>query len=289
MHTLWKSIAVTAVAVTVVLSTRSALACDKEFETAYDLHDRATTVVLVKVDTLKGNTATLTVVETFKGNPGSTLTLEVDVRSTCSPGLKAGKQGVIFLDDDDDMLGAFDGFQRAPAIITALRGYRSSVAADRAKALLAVATGGDWSPSYGAAHALANRPDLVQALDAKAKQRVIERAGKLIKRQHPLLFVAARLHDAGVPKLYAKRPRNEDDAKLLVGVVANKFQSETDAAKLADTIKRDTASTIDRVAAMERCEKVHGSALARFTQYSSPGAQPDWMALAAACRSGKPI
>jgi hypothetical protein len=273
----------------VVLAQHSVLACQaSRFDTVYDFHDQATTVVLVKIDKLAGSTASLTVVETLKGSAARHLTLTTDLTSTCSPGMKTGEIGVIFLDGKNHMLGLYDGFERDTAVIQALRGYSASPAADRAKALLAEAVSADWSGSYNAAHALANRIELVRELDAQAKDLIIARLGTLVHRQHPLMFTAARLHDARMTKLFASRPRSEDDAALLGSVVSGAFESERDTGKLADAIS-GSKSDAHRVAAMERCEQVRKASLARFTEYTDPSQGPDWNALADACRSGKPI
>src|SRR5258705_4834799 len=106
---------------------RAAYACDPvRFDTPYDFHDQATTVVLVKVDKLAGSTASLTVVDTFKGNAGTHLTIAVDLKSTCSPDMKAGQLGVIFLDKDNHMLGLYSCVQRQPAVIQELRGFSAN-------------------------------------------------------------------------------------------------------------------------------------------------------------------
>ncbi len=177
---------------TLAAAPRTARACDIDFFTPYDLHDRVTTVVLIKVDKLAGSTGTVSVIDTFKGVAGSTLTLEVDRESSCSTGMKIGQLGVVFLDEDGNMQGAYKGFERDAKVIDALRAYSSTSAAARAKALHALAVSTDWSRSYEAAYALANRTNLILALDAKAKARVIARAAKLAGKQHPLNLVAAR-------------------------------------------------------------------------------------------------
>lgn len=267
------------------LASRPAHACDDQYETSYDLHDRATTVVLGKLDSLAGTKGSLTVIETFKGSAGAKLTLTVDVRSTCSPNMKVGQQGVVFLDASGAMLGEYDGFERNAKVIAALRGYSSSTAETRAKALLDLAVSKDWSPSYRAAFALANRPELVGALDSKAKDRVIARLPKVMRKEHPLTFVAARTRDARTAKLVGKLA----GAARLKAVMSGTFQAETDPARLADKIALAATSVIDRVAAMERCEQLRGRSLAPFTSYSAASEQPDWKQLAEACRTGKPI
>jgi hypothetical protein len=250
------------VVLTLALAPRTARACDIDFFTPYDLHDRATTVVLIKVDKLAGSTGTANVIDTFKGVAGSTLTLEVDRESSCSTGMKVGQTGVVFLDEDGNMQGAYEGFERDAKVIDALRAYGASSADTRAKALHALAVSSDWSRSYEAAYALANRADLIVALDDKAKARVKARLAKVARKQHPLTFVAARLRGT--------------------------LDAETDAAKLAATIASSKKISA-RITAMERCERVRGRSLAKYTDYASSSFEPDWKALAEACRTGKPI
>ncbi len=283
-----------AVVTTLTLSTRVADACDIDYATPYDLHDRATKVLFVKVDKIeidksKRATAAVTVLETFKGTAGATLTLEVDLASSCSPGLaKAGQRGVVFLDDKDRMQGEYDGFERDTHVVDSLRSYGSRSADVRASALHGLAVSTDWTRSYQAAYALANRIDLILALDAAAKDRVIARLPKVVRRVHPLALVAARLHDARVERLIPKRLLTPHEGMGLIGpTLADRFRAETDPTKLSEAI--ETAKGVgDRIAAMERCEQVRARSLGKFTEYSALDEHADWKALAAVCRRGSP-
>ena len=62
--------------------------------------------------------------------------------------------------------------------------------------------------------------------------------------------------------------------------------------KLAATIE-SAKDIADRVAAMDRCEQLHGRTLAKFHSYAYDEGRmssgPNWKALAEACRTGKPI
>jgi hypothetical protein len=264
-----------------------ASACDPaSFDTSYDFADRAATVVVVKVDSLGKSTANVSRVETLKGSFAAAVTLDVDLASTCSTGMSAGEEGVIYLDSANRMIGLYDGFDREPKVIASVRAYLAgATAADKAVALADLAVSRDWSASYRAAYALANRADLVLALDTASRDRVVKRLAK-VGEQHTLILVAARFHDARVKKL--QKRRRFDSATNLAGVMAGAFDAATDPSLLADTIAAKGTSRSDRVAAMERCEQVRGFTLARFTDYAGTDEQA-WSQLADACRSGTPI
>jgi hypothetical protein len=66
------------------------------------------------------------------------------------------------------------------------------------------------------------------------------------------------------------------------------FERVTDANVLADTI-RDATDDADRIAALERCERVRAISLFPFTTYSHDVANQLWPTLADACRSGTPV
>lgn len=278
-------------AVAAVWAPAPAAACDPaSFDTAYDLADRATTVALIDVGTAAAGKARVTRVEVWKGALPATVELDVDLTSTCSTGMRAGDQGIVYLDGARQMLGAYDGFTRDATVIAALRTYvTGTTAAVRAGALVDVAVSRDWSRSYQAAHALANRLDLALALDAAARDRVIKRLAK-VGEQHPLILVAARLHDARTARL--QRRRRFDSATQLRDVLGGALDAESDTAVLADLIAARSTSRMRRIAALERCEQVHGFSLLRFTDYARPDADDDaaaWQTRADACRTGTRI
>jgi hypothetical protein len=287
-----RSISILALTVGITLAAlhRPAAACSAPFETPFDLFDEAVTVAVMKVDKVSKTGATLSFVEALKGSPDAKLKLDVGLRSTCSPSIgKKGMRGVVYLAADGHMIGLYDGFESRPAVVDALRTYAAATtAAGRAAPLLELAVGRDHSPSYEAAYALANRIDLVQALDTAARERVIARLAK-IGTESTLILVGARFHDPRVAALHDKR--RFDAALVLDGVLAGALDAENDTGRLAALIARTTAPVADRVAAMERCEQVHGTSLARFTIYSYPGEEATaaaWTARAEACRRGSP-
>jgi hypothetical protein len=106
-----------------------------------------------------------------------------------------------------------------------------------------------------------------------------------------LAFLLVRLHD---PEAKALLQGNQDawarDAVALAEVT--KFEAESDPNKLADAIAASHGETnVERVAALDRCERVRGKQLSPFTSYyhgMHGVSDAVWKPLADSCRTGTP-
>lgn len=103
-------------------------------------------------------------------------------------------------------------------------------------------------------------------------------------RDWAIALLLARLRDPSAPSkanvaVWAKA------ARALCAVK----QTETDPVKLAAIIEKPTRDADPRrVAALDRCERVHGVSFASFINcVAGTGSQAQWKALAEACRTGK--
>ena len=131
-------LAVVTAAVTLARLAGTASACSPAtFDTPYDLFDQATTVVLVKVDAVNRKGIEVTRVEALKGRPAATLSIEVGLGSSCSPAVKKGATGVVYLDAAGHMLGLYNGFQRSKVVIAALQKRRKFEDGARLASILA--------------------------------------------------------------------------------------------------------------------------------------------------------
>jgi hypothetical protein len=274
----------------IALRAAPADACSIAYRTPYDLFDAADAVALVDVasaPTVQKETAKVTVVETLKGVRTASMTV-TPMGGTCSPGMTDGARGVVFVDASGRVIGAYTGFERSKATIAGLRRYAAATTdADRAAPLVDVAVSTDWSASFQAAYALAERVPLVLALDASARDTIVARLRR-VGEQHTLIRVAARMQDARVEPI--ARRRGFDDAGMLAQVLAGRFETVTSVDDLADVIAADSTSARVRIAAFERCERVWARTLASIHDYAYDAAKLDvWRTRADACRGGTPV
>jgi hypothetical protein len=263
--------------IVVQLWTRTAHACDpSEYLTPFDLHDRAA------VDA--NGTVRADVIETLKGSRATGIAI-TDRPGDCTAGFSVGVRGIAFVDGTGGVLGLYNGFVRDRVVIDALRRYATAATpADRAAPMLELAISRDWTRSYNAALALADRIDLVLALDDPQRDQLVARLAKA-SRQHPLIRVAARTGDRRV--VIAHKRRGFTDVGGLASILAQTFAVETDTTRLAEVIERGARTS--RIAALERCEYVWAHPLARFMTYTTDAAdRATWTARANACRTGTP-
>lgn len=285
---------------------RTAAACSpSEYLTPVDLADRAAVVAVVDVTALtEGDevTVTATRVEALKGAPAATVTLR-GPGGSCEAGFAVGRRGIVFADGAGQVIGLYSGLLTEPLgpWTAALRAYLDGpTAADRADALADLAAARDWSTSFAAAHALADRVELLGAITAPARARLVQRAARRTA-DHPIRALVLRLHEPPP----TGRARRRTAPVPLAGVAAGLFETSSDPAVLADAIATPragagmarrcdlgrcfTAAEQTRIAAFERCERVHGRTLDRFSLYLHDGDPDAWRTRADACRTGTPI
>lgn len=263
---------------------RPATACDAvDYWTPLDLADQAATVVVAKVVSVPSKLpgqVLLEVEQTLKGLTKSTWTVRDD-GSDCDATFQAGGRGVLFLDAAHNPVGLYDAFS-SPLWVPLLTTYLSSAtASERAAAVVEVAVSTDWTRSFQAALALADRPELIVAIRPDDRTRVFTRLAKAT-RTHPLWDLATRLHD---PRLAELSKRRGVRFKNLAAVARSEFLQVVDVNVVADILAAPREPLYRRIGAFERCELLHGRTLGRFFRYKGPD-DGRWASRADACRSG---
>jgi hypothetical protein len=161
--------------------------------------------------------------------------------------------------------------------------------------LLAALASTSRTVAVDAAYYLIDRPELFTRIDQAGRDKLVDldehpanRSGvhNGIEDDGMFALVLVRLHEpTAQPQLRPGRGRWEREALRLIA--ASTFEAETDPAELADVIERATGP--ERIAALERCERVVGLELFPFTDYHHGVAEEFWKTLADACRSGTPV
>ncbi len=284
---------VAAVAASVVASAgtqRPAAACAKRRQTVFELFDLATTVGVMRVDKAPGRRAAgpveLTIRTPLKGRRGRVVARETN--TSCRTGFRAGRTALVFLDRDGWATGHFDGYRERPsaAMLSSLQAWRQAATdRDRGAVLVAAITGGDRALATEAAGYLVDEPAILAALDPAAVAALSQLPGHLPGAQIEL--VLARLRGPAWKDLVAGGglPARGPVAAL----AAHDLDALTTTAALADVIATEPGERAPRrIAAMERCERLHGRRLARFSRYGHGASSSYWTTLAAACRTGAP-
>lgn len=261
-------------------------ACSKRHQPMYELFEDATTVAEVRVAKVPPSTGqrrgagpvTLQTKRTIKGPKRAWLTTH-ETNTSCHIGFRAGKNAFVFLDKDGHTVGGSEGY------LVELDRWRKPVEAwaaatddaARAAVLVAEIEMGDKAVAYDAGYFLANQPALVAKLDATTRDR--------------LLALAAQAPTFSMLPILAVRLRGKDStdkwAKTVLAETA--FENVTDANVLADAILAGKGEADPkRIAAFERCERVHGRALYPLTAYIHGASDYFWPKLAEVCRTGVP-
>src|SRR5262249_9209437 len=142
----------------------------------------------------------------------------------------------------------------------------------------------------------ADRPELVNRVGPAERARLLATSRSQIaargpdydqNQMLPLALVLARLRDSEATRLLSENRHRWAEAQRLIAVT--RFESESDPARLADAIDHGQGEKDpDRIAALERCERVRGLKLYGLISYCDGVADYFWPKLAQACRSGVP-
>jgi hypothetical protein len=284
---------------------RPAEACSKRHQSPFELFDLADTVAYVKVRSVpppKGQLpgagdVELAVTKVIKGDPTRTSIVARETNTSCRTGYVAGRSALVFLNKDGRSTGLYEGY------VTDLATWKDVIdryaaardASARLDVVLAAIASDSRRVAVDAAYYLVDRPELFTRIDQAGRDRLIELA------EHPAGRGGAHngIEDDGMFTLLLARLRDPKAEALIraghgawareaLGLIAvTKFEAETDPSKLADAIERTGAP--ERIAALDRCERVRGIELFPFTDYLSGMADEFWKTLAAACRSGAPV
>jgi len=241
-------------------------ACSQRHFSMFEKFELATFVAHVRVGGVppRGGKVQLAVKRMIKGDAKKKSLTTFESSTSCAVGYKRNKTAIVFLYDDGDTVGHGQGY------ITDVKTWEATVDAwaaatsdvTRRSILVEVLVKNDETLAYDAASYLADSPGLLNKVDADQRQQL---AAVTPSSKYSLLpLVLARL-------------------------AGGKFEKVSDATKLATIIDAGKGeSDPDRIAALERCERVHGTRLYPYTSYNHGVADHFWKALAEACRTGKP-
>lgn len=276
-----------------LIAPRDAAACSKRHESPFELFNYATRVAEVRVVSTPPRgygLAELRVLRTLKGSHRSTLQGQ-ETNSSCHVGYRVGRRALVFLGPKGATLGHNEGYLELRADDPLLHAVRAYAAATtplaQAAVLVDTIVTGPRQPRDEAALELAARPDLLDAVDIPARERLLA-ALAADPRDQPLYVVLARLGLLFTPPPPAALG---NPYAQLATLLATRDELEDDsAAALADRIERGAGATDPlRVRALERCERLHARRLYPVLAYGRGVAEHFWPTLAAACRTGQPF
>ncbi len=270
--------------------------CSTRHLTLFEIHDTAALVAVVSVTraprpmTGRGE-VDLVVHEQLKGTPVKTARAREN--AACTAGFynilvgKVAKTALVFVGANGEAVGYWSGVKDrpSPALMAAMRDWSKATEDEaRAEILVTAIESSDAALAADAAYYLADEPALLLRLTAAQVERVAAKVGG--GEQWGPEIILTRLRGAHLTALRASGGLAVD----LTAIAAHDFERVSRPETLARFIERDRAPrSYKKVAALERCERVHGRRLERFSIYNSR--YPDrarWRALARACRSGIP-
>jgi len=216
-----------------------------------------------------------------------------ETNTSCHVGYRRGRRALVFLARDGWLVGV-DGYVEdyAPFLPYLRRWAAAKTAADKVAILLDAVDDHDRFVSGDGAAELADHPDLLAAIDRAGRDRLAAAAA----HARPESMIAAVLARLGDPRAKAIAQRRARASRWLryhpvVEYLAHRrFEAVDDPAILAGVIANGAREVDpDRVAALERCERVRGVQLFPFSWYADGVSLQFWRTLAAACRDGKPV
>jgi len=268
-------------------------ACSKRHQSPFELFDLADTVAIVNIRKTPSNSPTkivagdveLAVTRVLKGTK-TKLIIAKESDTSCRASYVVGTDALVLLGANGFTVGAHDGHLREPgAWAPVLDAWAQATdATARAAVVVDAITGTHAKVTEEAVMFLLDSPALLEAVTPEQVAR-IAKAAKPMPKDWAITLLLARLRDPSAPAK-ANVAAWATAARAFLAVK----QPETDTTKLAAIIEKPTRDADPRrVAAMDRCERVHGVSLASFINYfAGTGSQPQWKALADACRTGKP-
>jgi hypothetical protein len=283
---------VLAIVALLVATSRPSEACSKRHQTPFELFDLADTVAVVSIRKTPSNSPTkivagdveLSVTRVLKGTQTKVI-IAKESETSCRARYVLGKDALVLLGADGFTVGAHDGHLRDPeAWAPVLDAWKQATdARARAAVVVDAITSKHAHVVEEAIGFLLDNPMLLEAVTVEQVARIAT-AAKPMAKDWAITLLLARLRDPSAPSK-ANVPAWAKAARAFLTVK----QTETDTAKLAAIIEKPTRDADPRrVAALDRCERIHGVSFASFINYfSGTGSQAQWKAHAEACRTGK--
>ena len=301
------ALALGAAVVAAALAARPAAACSGRHLTVFARFDLADVVAVVRPTSVPpdrhglpgAGPVRLRVVDSIKDGrrpaprrPRTRLVAQ-ETNSSCHVGYRRGRRALVFLAGDGWVVGVEGYVEDYAAFVPYLRRWAGATTdADRVAILIdAIANPDRWVSADGA-NELVDRPALLALVDRAGRDRIAAAAARA-RPDSLAAAVLARLGDPHAPALARSHARALAHLRrhpIVEYLAHRRFESVTNPAALAPTIAAGhDEQGPDRVAALERCERIRGVQLYPFSWYHGGVSNPFWAALAAACRDGTPV
>lgn len=286
-------VAAAGVCLAVAAAARPAAACSKRHQPVFELFELARDVAVVKVVAVPSERAAglvnLSVKQRLKGATRALVARETN--TSCHVGFRRGRNALVFLGADRWPVGAYEGYIERPsaALLTTLAAWRDAATdADRVGVLVAAIDGAAPELRRDAALYLLDQPPLIAALTADHTATLRRASQRGDRFDDTVLGILARQHGQAWRDVLATRPASTL-SKPLRALADHDLEAETAAGALADLIAQTPGEYAPlRIAAAERCERLHGKRLVEFSMYSIGRSEHGWQLLATACRTGTP-
>jgi hypothetical protein len=241
----------------------------------------------------------LLVKKMVKGDAKKATLVADETNTSCRIGFKVGETALVFVDHGGRIAGLYEGYVRDVELWWPVIERYAAAGDDAARfsAVFATIAGDQREPSIDAAYYLVDRPELLARIDRDARAKLLDIAKHPVGRggvrngiddESMFAFVLARLHDPEATALL-QADRHVWARAAVALAQLTKFEAEGDPSKLADAIAAGQGTKdVERVAALERCERVRGKQLYPFTTYYEGVSETFWKTLADSCRTGTP-
>lgn len=291
------AVAAAATALLALAAPRPAAACSKRHQPLFELADLARDVAIVKVTAvpakMRAGSVSLRVTRALKGRRAALTARETN--TSCHTGFRRGRTALVFLGADRWPVGSYEGYveRPAPIVVSTIAAWIAAPdAAARVDVLVGAIAGTDRTLRADAAQMLADEPALIAALTPAATATLVAVMSSRIDAATSATLLAAllRAHGDVWRQFVAGKPTSTPAHRGHAALLAHDLEAIDDPAALADRILAATGEHApERIAAAERCERVRGVRLARFTSYANGSSDHGWKLIAEACRTGTPL
>ncbi len=272
---------------------RPAAACSKRHQTVFELFELARDVAVVKVGAVPGTRyagpVALAVKRRLKGSGRRLIARETN--TSCRTGFRQGQTALVFVAADRWPAGDYEGYveRPSPALLTTLAAWAGAATdSARVSVLVAAIDGPVAALRIDAAIYLLDHPALIAALTADHTAALGRASRRGDRHDETVLAILARQHGQAWRDVLAASPA-PTLSKPLRALADHDLEAVTAAGTLADLIAQTPGDYAPlRIAAAERCERLHGKLLVEFSMYSTGRSDHGWQQLAIACRTGAP-
>lgn len=243
---------------------------------------------------------------TFKGGDDDSSAVHIhnwrgdpDRWTSCVPRVSNGARRLVFVGDNNRFVAhyqsavRFDGrSEDRKALVEAMSRWHKGDDTERLALLIELVGGSDVKLAREAAHHLVDRVDWFDDIGEAETKALREAFAGSQPTIYSLGWLLVRLGDQDVAEVFdemqASSPTNRA-ATLGRELLEHRHDADIDdRGELADIVENGPED-IDRIAALERCERELRTSLYPFERYRRGVADHFWKKLADACRQGEPV